>query len=173
MRGVQQWTNTNSSWANTGGPIPPPRQPQNDEIDGEELEITTPIQKRRIQSTSLSPVPDSTTIHEVIRSPQPPQPPIRSPTKPSTLASTSTNIQPPMARTSRNPISPEPVSIFDNHQFWNITGTFTDKKVVTSVFAEVDALTEVFVDKAMNSAVPGESTRALARGNFLLRCLGF
>ncbi|MBW0566052.1 hypothetical protein O181_105767 [Austropuccinia psidii MF-1] len=27
-----------------------------DEIDGEELEITTPIQKERIQSTSLSPV---------------------------------------------------------------------------------------------------------------------
>ncbi|MBW0503394.1 hypothetical protein O181_043109 [Austropuccinia psidii MF-1] len=34
-----------------------------DELDGEELEITTPIQKRTIQSTSLSPVPVSTTIH--------------------------------------------------------------------------------------------------------------
>ncbi|MBW0478926.1 hypothetical protein O181_018641 [Austropuccinia psidii MF-1] len=43
-----------------------------DEIDVEELEITTPIQKRRIQSTSLSPVQFSTTTHEVIRSPQPP-----------------------------------------------------------------------------------------------------
>ncbi|MBW0559004.1 hypothetical protein O181_098719 [Austropuccinia psidii MF-1] len=32
-----------------------------DEIDGEELEITTPIQKRRIQSTSQSPVQASTT----------------------------------------------------------------------------------------------------------------
>ncbi|MBW0538917.1 hypothetical protein O181_078632 [Austropuccinia psidii MF-1] len=43
-----------------------------DEIYGEELEITTPIQKRRIQSTSLSPVPANTIIHEVISSPQPP-----------------------------------------------------------------------------------------------------
>ncbi|MBW0467282.1 hypothetical protein O181_006997 [Austropuccinia psidii MF-1] len=85
-----------------------------DEIDGEELEIATPIQKRRIQSTSLSPVPESTTIHEVIRSPQPPQTPIKSPTRPSTLASTSTNIQPPMDSTSRDPMSPEPESIFEN-----------------------------------------------------------
>ncbi|MBW0560144.1 hypothetical protein O181_099859 [Austropuccinia psidii MF-1] len=141
------------------------------------LKLLPPSKKRRIQSTSLSPVPDSTTINEVIRSNQPPQPPIRSPTKPSTLSFTSTNIQPPMARTSRDPISPEPVSIFDNRQFWNITGTFTDKKkvnkkVVTSVFAEVDALTEVFVDKAMNSAVPGEPNRALSRRNCLLKCLG-
>ncbi|MBW0473971.1 hypothetical protein O181_013686 [Austropuccinia psidii MF-1] len=64
-----------------------------DEIDGEELGINTPIQKRRIQSTSLSPVQASTTTNEVNRPPQPPQPPIRSPTRPSTLASTSTNIQ--------------------------------------------------------------------------------
>ncbi|MBW0516362.1 hypothetical protein O181_056077 [Austropuccinia psidii MF-1] len=107
MRGVKQWTNTRSSWANPGGPIPPPQgnpigvapevpifvtrkdgrlgklkgnlvvQDENstdaegsDELDGEELEINTPIQKRRIQSTSLSPVPVSITIHEVIRSPQ-------------------------------------------------------------------------------------------------------
>ncbi|MBW0490044.1 hypothetical protein O181_029759 [Austropuccinia psidii MF-1] len=84
MRGVQQWTNTSSSWANTGGPIHPQGNPigvapevpilvtrkdgrlgklrrslvvqdkndtdaeGSDEIDGEELEITTPIQKRRI-----------------------------------------------------------------------------------------------------------------------------
>ena len=40
-----------------------------DEIDGEELEMTTPIQKRRIQSTSQSPVQASTTNNEVIRSP--------------------------------------------------------------------------------------------------------
>ncbi|MBW0560594.1 hypothetical protein O181_100309 [Austropuccinia psidii MF-1] len=70
--------------------------------------MTTPIQKRRIQSTSLSPIQASTTINEVIRSPQPPQPPTRSPTRPSTLASTSTNIQPPVASTSRDPMSPEP-----------------------------------------------------------------
>ncbi|MBW0513253.1 hypothetical protein O181_052968 [Austropuccinia psidii MF-1] len=82
------------------------------ELDGEELEITTPIQKRRIQTTSLSPVPVSTTIHEVLRSPQPPQPPIRSPTRPSTLVSTSTSIQLPMVSTSRDPMSPEPESIF-------------------------------------------------------------
>ncbi|MBW0535035.1 hypothetical protein O181_074750 [Austropuccinia psidii MF-1] len=79
MRGVQQWTNTNCSCANTGGPIPPQGKPigvapevpilvtrkdrqlgklkrnlvvqdeidtdseGSDEIDGEELEITTPI----------------------------------------------------------------------------------------------------------------------------------
>ncbi|MBW0557465.1 hypothetical protein O181_097180 [Austropuccinia psidii MF-1] len=63
-----------------------------DEIDGEELEINTPIQKRRIQSTSLSPVQASTTTNEVITPAQPPQPPIRSPIRPSTVASTSTNI---------------------------------------------------------------------------------
>ncbi|MBW0510875.1 hypothetical protein O181_050590 [Austropuccinia psidii MF-1] len=139
-----------------------------DEIYREELDITTPIQKIKIQSTSLSPVPASTTIHEVIRSPQPPQPPIRSPTRPSTLASTSTNTQPPMARTSRDPMSSEPESIFDHCQHCNITGNFTDqkkvnKKVVTSLFSEVDALTEVFGDKAIKSAVPGEPTRDLAR----------
>ncbi|MBW0463137.1 hypothetical protein O181_002852 [Austropuccinia psidii MF-1] len=27
MRGVQQWTNTSSSWANTGGPICPQGNP--------------------------------------------------------------------------------------------------------------------------------------------------
>ncbi|MBW0534981.1 hypothetical protein O181_074696 [Austropuccinia psidii MF-1] len=83
-------------------------------LNGEELEITTPIQKRRIQSTSLSPAQASTTIHEVIRSPQPPQLPIRSPTKPSTLSPTSTNTQPHMARAFRDPMSPEPASIFDH-----------------------------------------------------------
>ncbi|MBW0573196.1 hypothetical protein O181_112911 [Austropuccinia psidii MF-1] len=87
MRGVQQWTNTSSSLANTGGLINPQVNPigvapavtilvtkkdgrlgklkrnsvvqdENDtdaegcdELDGEELEMTTPIQKRRIQST--------------------------------------------------------------------------------------------------------------------------
>ncbi|MBW0563712.1 hypothetical protein O181_103427 [Austropuccinia psidii MF-1] len=45
-----------------------------DKLDGEELEMTTPIQKRKIQSTSLSPVQASTTTNEVIRPPQPPQP---------------------------------------------------------------------------------------------------
>ncbi|MBW0493418.1 hypothetical protein O181_033133 [Austropuccinia psidii MF-1] len=138
-----------------------------DEIDGEELEITTPIQKRRIQSTSKSPVQASTTNNEVIRSPQPPKLPIRSPTRPSTLASTSTTIQPPVSSTSRDPMSPEPESIFENRRHWNITGKFSDQKrvnkVVTSLFSEVDALTEVFVDKAMKSAIPGEPTSALAR----------
>ncbi|MBW0558086.1 hypothetical protein O181_097801 [Austropuccinia psidii MF-1] len=78
-----------------------------DELDGE-LEMTTPIQKKRIQFTSPSPVQDSTTTHEAIRPPQPPQPPIRSPTRPYTLASTSTNIKPPVSSTSRDPMSPEP-----------------------------------------------------------------
>ncbi|MBW0473911.1 hypothetical protein O181_013626 [Austropuccinia psidii MF-1] len=86
-----------------------------EELDGEELEITTPIQKRRIKSTSLFPVQASTTIHKVIRSPQPPQPSTRSPTRTSTLASTSTNVQPPMSHTSGDPVSPEPESIFAHH----------------------------------------------------------
>ncbi|MBW0564836.1 hypothetical protein O181_104551 [Austropuccinia psidii MF-1] len=130
--------------------------------------MTTSIQKRRIQSTSLSPVKASTTTNEVIRPSQLPQLPIRSPTRPSTLAFTSTNIQPPVASTSRDPMSPEHESIFENHHRWNVTGNFTDqkkvnKKVVTSLFSEVDALTEVFVDKAMKSAIQGEPTIALAK----------
>ncbi|MBW0580004.1 hypothetical protein O181_119719 [Austropuccinia psidii MF-1] len=40
-----------------------------DDIDGEELEITTPIQKRKLQSTSKSLVQASTTNDKVIRSP--------------------------------------------------------------------------------------------------------
>ncbi|MBW0572492.1 hypothetical protein O181_112207, partial [Austropuccinia psidii MF-1] len=139
-----------------------------DEIDGEELEITTPLEKIRIQSTSLSLVQASTTTNEVIRPPQTPQPPMRSPARPSTLASTSTNIQPPVASTSREPMSPQPDSIFDTHCFWNITGSFTDQKkvnnkVVTSLFDEVDAFIEVFVDKDMKSTIPGEPTIALAQ----------
>ncbi|MBW0516635.1 hypothetical protein O181_056350 [Austropuccinia psidii MF-1] len=110
----------------------------------------------------------STITHEVIRPTQPPQPPIRPPTRPSTLASTSTNIQPHVASTSRDPMSSEPESIFENFQHWNITGNFSDqkkvnKKVVTSPLSEVDALTEVFVDKAIKSAIPGEPTIALAQ----------
>ncbi|MBW0551695.1 hypothetical protein O181_091410 [Austropuccinia psidii MF-1] len=63
-------------------------------------------------------------------------------------------------------MSPEPESIFDNRRCWNISGNFTDQKkvnknVVTSLFSEDDALTEVFVDKAMKSAIPGEPTIAL------------
>ncbi|MBW0560870.1 hypothetical protein O181_100585 [Austropuccinia psidii MF-1] len=139
-----------------------------DAIDGEELELTTPIPKRRIQSPSKSPVQASTTNHEVIRSPQPPQILIRSPTRPSTLASASTSIQQPVASTSRDPISPEPESIFETRFHWNITGNFTDqkkvnKKVDTALFAGVDALTEVLVHKAMKSAIPGEPTIALAK----------
>ncbi|MBW0521031.1 hypothetical protein O181_060746 [Austropuccinia psidii MF-1] len=65
-------------------------------------------------------------------------------------------------------MSPEPESIFDNNCRWNISGNFTDqkkvnKKVVTFLFAEVDAFTEVFVDKAMKSAIPGKLTIALAQ----------
>ncbi|MBW0562162.1 hypothetical protein O181_101877 [Austropuccinia psidii MF-1] len=97
-----------------------------DEINGEELEITTPIQKRRIQSTSISPVQACTTTNEVIRPPQPPQHPIIPPTRPSTLASTSTNNRQLVARTYRDPMSSEPESIFDNFCLWNITGSFTD-----------------------------------------------
>ncbi|MBW0466193.1 hypothetical protein O181_005908 [Austropuccinia psidii MF-1] len=44
------------------------------EMDGEELELTTLIQRRRIHSTSPSPSQGNTTTNEVIRSPQPPQP---------------------------------------------------------------------------------------------------
>ncbi|MBW0506874.1 hypothetical protein O181_046589, partial [Austropuccinia psidii MF-1] len=73
-----------------------------DKINGEELEMTTPIQKRRIQSPSQSPVQSITTNHEVIRSPQPLKLPIISRSMPSTLSSTSTSIQPPVASTSRD-----------------------------------------------------------------------
>ncbi|MBW0495875.1 hypothetical protein O181_035590 [Austropuccinia psidii MF-1] len=172
MRGVQQWNNTSSSWANIGGSIHPkeiplewpqrfpfwsPEKMENlvvedeidadaegsDEIDGEELEMTTPI---------------PFTIPS----------PSQSLTRPSTLASTSTSIQPPVASTSRDPMSPEPESTFETRFRWNITGNFTDQKrvnknVVTTLFAEVHALTEVFVDKAMKSAIPGEPTIALAK----------
>ncbi|MBW0488328.1 hypothetical protein O181_028043 [Austropuccinia psidii MF-1] len=69
-----------------------------------------------------------------------------------------------MASTFRHPMSPEPESIFGHCQRWNINGNFTDqKKVVTSLFSEVDTLTEDFVDKAMKNSVPVEPTRALAR----------
>ncbi|MBW0512830.1 hypothetical protein O181_052545 [Austropuccinia psidii MF-1] len=50
-----------------------------DELDGKELEMTTLIQKQRIQSTSLSPVQASTTTNEVIRPPQPGHPHLPSP----------------------------------------------------------------------------------------------
>ncbi|MBW0559187.1 hypothetical protein O181_098902 [Austropuccinia psidii MF-1] len=79
-----------------------------DELDGEELEMTTPISKRRIKSTSLSPVQASTTTHEVISppnhlnlqlDPQPGHP----------------HLPPPVASTSRDSMSPETESILDNH----------------------------------------------------------
>ncbi|MBW0572587.1 hypothetical protein O181_112302, partial [Austropuccinia psidii MF-1] len=99
MRGVQQWNNTSSSWANIGGSIHPQGNPigvapevpilvtrkdgkfgklkrnlvvqdeidtdseGSDEIYGKELEMTTPMQKRRIKSPSQSPVQASTTNH--------------------------------------------------------------------------------------------------------------
>ncbi|MBW0538131.1 hypothetical protein O181_077846 [Austropuccinia psidii MF-1] len=40
-----------------------------DEIDEDELEVAAPIQRRRIQSTSLSPVQVNTTTNKAIRSP--------------------------------------------------------------------------------------------------------
>ncbi|MBW0469273.1 hypothetical protein O181_008988 [Austropuccinia psidii MF-1] len=79
-----------------------------DEIDGEELELSSPIHRGIIQSIKLSPVQAITTTAQVMRSPQPPQPPHRSQTRSSTLASTSTNLQPPMARASRDPMSSDP-----------------------------------------------------------------
>ncbi|MBW0566225.1 hypothetical protein O181_105940 [Austropuccinia psidii MF-1] len=65
-------------------------------------------------------------------------------------------------------MSPEHESIFNNHHRWNVTRNFTyqkkvNKKEVTSLFSEVDVLTEVFVDKAMKSAIQGEPTIALAK----------
>ncbi|MBW0552362.1 hypothetical protein O181_092077 [Austropuccinia psidii MF-1] len=134
-----------------------------DELDGEELAVTTPIQKRRIQPTPSPPVLACATNLEVQRSPQPLPPSNPSPTRPSPLSSTSTH-----GSTSRDPMSPEPESIFDHCHFWNISGSFTDKnkankKIVTTLFEEVDSLTEAFVDKATKSALPGEATRALPR----------
>ncbi|MBW0553210.1 hypothetical protein O181_092925 [Austropuccinia psidii MF-1] len=97
MRGVQQWNNTSSCWPTLEDPFTPKEIPLewlqrfpfwspgkmenlvqdeidtdaegSDAIDGEELEITTPIQKRRIQFTSKFPVQAITTNNEVIRSP--------------------------------------------------------------------------------------------------------
>ncbi|MBW0548521.1 hypothetical protein O181_088236 [Austropuccinia psidii MF-1] len=65
-------------------------------------------------------------------------------------------------------MSPEPESNFDNCWHCNITGNFTDqkkvnKKVVTSLFSEVDSLTKLFIDKAKNSAIPGEPAIALPK----------
>ncbi|MBW0546607.1 hypothetical protein O181_086322 [Austropuccinia psidii MF-1] len=154
MRGVQKWNNTKSSLANIRGPIHPQDNPigvapevpifvtrkdgrfGNDEIDVEESEIATLFHRRRIESASPSPVQAVTTTHEVIRSPQPPQPPIRYPTRPPALAPTSTNFQPPVASTSRDPMSPEPESVFYHLCCCHITGNFTyqkrmNKKVVT------------------------------------------
>ncbi|MBW0563848.1 hypothetical protein O181_103563 [Austropuccinia psidii MF-1] len=76
------------------------------------------------------------------------------------LASTSTNLHPPVASTSRDPISPDPEPDFDHHCRWNITANFTDQNKMNK---KVDSFTEFSVHKAMNSAVPGESTRALVR----------
>ncbi|MBW0569048.1 hypothetical protein O181_108763 [Austropuccinia psidii MF-1] len=64
-----------------------------DELDGEELEVTTPIQKRRIQSTPSPPVVACATNLEVQRSPQSLPPSNPSPTRPSPLPSTSTHNQ--------------------------------------------------------------------------------
>ncbi|MBW0564934.1 hypothetical protein O181_104649 [Austropuccinia psidii MF-1] len=176
MRGFQQWTNTSSSWANTGGTIHPQGNPigvapkvpilvtrENGRLG--KLKRNLVVQDEN--DTDAEGIQASSTTNEVIRPPQPPQPPIRSPTRPSTLASTSTNIQLPVASTSRDAMSPEPESIFDNCCHCNY-GDFTDpkkvnKNLVTSQFAEVNALTEVFVDKAMNSAIPGEPTISLAQ----------
>ncbi|MBW0542914.1 hypothetical protein O181_082629 [Austropuccinia psidii MF-1] len=92
----------------------------NDEIDGKELEVTTPIQRRIIHSTSPSPTQFSTTTNEFIRSPKPPQLPPRSSTRPSTLASNSTNLQPPMTSTSIDLMSAKLESVFYPHCCWNI-----------------------------------------------------
>ncbi|MBW0552047.1 hypothetical protein O181_091762 [Austropuccinia psidii MF-1] len=177
MRGVQQWNNTSSSWANIGGAMHPQGNPIGvaPEVpilvtrkDGRLGKLGRNLVVQDAIDTDAEGIQASTTNHEVIRSPQPPQLPIGSPTRPSTLASTSNSIQPPVASTSRDPMSPEPESIFETRHRWNITGNLTDqkrvnKKVVTSLFSEVDALTEVFVDKAMKSAIPGEPTIALVK----------
>ncbi|MBW0515963.1 hypothetical protein O181_055678 [Austropuccinia psidii MF-1] len=78
------------------------------EIDGEELEVITPIQKTGIHSTFPSLAQVNTTINKVIRYPKPPQTSPTSPTRPSTLASKSTNLKPPIDRTSRDPMYPDP-----------------------------------------------------------------
>ncbi|MBW0503403.1 hypothetical protein O181_043118 [Austropuccinia psidii MF-1] len=103
-----------------------------------------------------------------MRSPQSPQPPARSPNRPSTTAFTSTNLNPPVASTSRAPFFPKPEAVFEFHFHWNITGNFNDqikvnKKVVSSLCEEVDSLTEVYVEKSMKSSVPGEVVIELAR----------
>ncbi|MBW0552172.1 hypothetical protein O181_091887 [Austropuccinia psidii MF-1] len=64
-----------------------------DELDGEELALTTPIQKRRIQYTPSPPVLAFASNLEVQRCPQPLPPSNPSPNRPSPLASTSTHGQ--------------------------------------------------------------------------------
>ncbi|MBW0582901.1 hypothetical protein O181_122616 [Austropuccinia psidii MF-1] len=177
MRVFQQWNDTRSSWANIGGSIHPQGNPigVTPEVpilvtrkDGKLGKLKRNLVVQDEIDTDAEGTQASTTNHEVNRSPKPPQLPIRSPTRPSTLDSTSTHVQPPVASTSRDPMSPEPESIFETCCYWNIPGNLTDqkrvkKKVVTSLFAGADALTEVFVDKAMKSAIPGEPTAALAK----------
>ncbi|MBW0588757.1 hypothetical protein O181_128472 [Austropuccinia psidii MF-1] len=175
MRVFKQWNDTRSSWANIGGSIHPQGNPIG--VAPEAPILVTrkdgklgKLKRNLVVQDEIDTDAEgtSTTNHEVIRSPQRPQLPIRSPTRPSTLSSTSTSIQPPVASNYRDPMSPQPEAIFETCCHWNITGNFTDqkkvnKKVVTSLFAEVDALTEVFVDKSMRSAIPWEPTIALAK----------
>ncbi|MBW0591159.1 hypothetical protein O181_130874 [Austropuccinia psidii MF-1] len=158
MRAVQQWTNTSSSWVNTGGPIYPQGNPIGaaPEVpilvtrkDGRLGKLKRNLVVQNENDTDAKGPPNHLNLQS---DPQPGHP----------------HLPPPVTSTSRDPISPEPESIFDNHQRWNNTGTFTDqkkvnKKVVTSLFAEVDALTEVFVDNARKSAIPGEPTIALSK----------
>ncbi|MBW0505474.1 hypothetical protein O181_045189, partial [Austropuccinia psidii MF-1] len=117
MRGVQQWTNRSRAWENTGGTIHPQGNPIGvapqvpilaTRKDGRLGKLKRNLVVQDENDTDAEGIQASTTIHEVIRSPQPPQPPIRPPTRPFTLASTSTNIQPPVASTARDPMSPEP-----------------------------------------------------------------
>ncbi|MBW0507691.1 hypothetical protein O181_047406 [Austropuccinia psidii MF-1] len=75
-----------------------------------------------IESTSPSTVQANATINEVIRSPHPPQPPTRSPNRPYTLASTSTNIKPPVSGALLNE---EGLELSEQNYLWRAQGNYS------------------------------------------------
>ncbi|MBW0517680.1 hypothetical protein O181_057395 [Austropuccinia psidii MF-1] len=164
MRGVQHRNNTNSSLAKIGAALLPQGNPI-----GVSPEVPILVTRNDCRLAKLKRnlvVQDNVDTDGKV--PQPPQPPTRSPSRPSTLSSTSTNLQTLMTGTSRDPFSPEPEDLLHHCCYWSITRNFTDKKkmpkkVVTSLFEEVEALTEAFVAKYMKSPVPGEATRAVSK----------
>ncbi|MBW0491008.1 hypothetical protein O181_030723 [Austropuccinia psidii MF-1] len=109
MRGIQKINNTNTSWANTGGPIPPQGNPIG---VAPEVPILVTRKDGRLGKLKHNLLvqdeidTDAEGSHEIYG---------KYSTRPSTLSSTSANIKPPMTSTSRDPMSPEPESILEHH----------------------------------------------------------